>query len=495
MGSNGYDVVVVGAGNAAMCAAMAVAGPGRRVLVLEKAPASERGGNSYFTGGGYRFAYDGMDQVHPLIPDLSDWDLAHTDVGSYTEDQYYDDMLRVTEYQTDPELANFLVTRSYPAMRWMQQQGMTYALMTGRQAFKVGDVFRFWGGLTVEGAGGGPGISDRWFALAKPRGIPVSYETRARKLLQDRRGTVTGVEVETRDGREEIPAKAVVIASGGFEANPALRSQWLGPRWDQAKVRGTRHNVGDGILMALEAGAQPYGNWSGCHAVAWDLNAPTFGDRKVGDGFQKHSYPFGLIVNLHGERFVDEGADFRNYTYAKYGRDILQQPERTAFQLFDQKVMDLLRAEYRIPQITKASADTIGELADKLGIDRAGLERTVADYNAAVLDGDFNPTVKDGKSTAGIAPPKTNWAQRLDTPPYEGYAVTCGITFTFGGLKVNTRAEVLDMDDRPIRGLYAAGELVGGLFAGNYPGGAGLMSGSVFGRAAGESAVEYLARS
>ncbi|MBI1893697.1 MAG: FAD-binding protein, partial [Candidatus Rokubacteria bacterium] len=230
---------------------------------------------------------------------------------------------------------------------------------------------------------------------------------------------------------------------------------------------------------------------SGCHAVAWDLNAPEFGDRKVLDLFQKHSYPLGLIVDVKGERFVDEGANFRNYTYVKYGREILKQPQRAAFQIFDQKVVHMLRDEYRIREVTKAQADTIEELARKLEINPDGLARTVREFNAAVLPGEFDPSILDGKCTTGITPPKSNWALPLDCPPFVGFAVTCGITFTFGGLRITTEAQVLDTEDRPIPGLYAAGELVGGLFYHNYPGGSGLTAGAVFGRIAGEQAAAY----
>ena len=193
---------------------------------------------------------------------------------------------------------------------------------------------------------------------------------------------------------------------------------------------------------------------------------------------------------MHGRRFVDEGADFRNYTYARYGREILSQPGRVAFQLFDQRTEHLLRDEYRIPQATVVRADTLHELADGLGIDRGGLVRTVDEFNAAVLPGSFDPTSLDGKRTRGIDPPKSNWALPLDRPPFLGYAVTCGITFTFGGVKIDGQARVLDTSDLPIPGLYAAGELVGGLFYENYPGGAGLMAGSVFGRIAGDNAAK-----
>ena len=214
----------------------------------------------------------------------------------------------------------------------------------------------------------------------------------------------------------------------------------------------------------------------------------------IRDRFQKHSYPFAIMVNATGKRFVDEGADFRNYTYAKYGRVILEQPGQFAWQIFDQKVKHLQRDEYRIRQITKVTADTIEELAKKLdGVDAAQFVKTIAEYNAAVRrDVPFNPNVKDGRCTQGLAINKSNWANTFDQPPYEAYGVTCGITFTFGGLRINTDAEVLNTDYQPIRGLYAAGELVGGIFYFNYPGGSGLISGAVFGKIAGTSAGRAL---
>src|SRR5439155_10481185 len=326
---------------------------------------------------------------------------------------------------------------------------------------------------------------------AKKKGIDVRFEAKAHRLLTDARGAVTGVEIRTPDGgSESLAAKGVVLASGGFEANVEMRTRYLGPNWDLARVRGTPYNTGDGIRTALDSGAQAWGHWSGCHAVQWDYNEPWHGDRKVGDNFQKHSYPLGIIVNIHGERFVDEGADMRNYTYVKYGREVIKQPRRAAFQIFDQKTIDMCREEYRIREVTKAEANTIEELAKKLEIDVAGLVKTVKDFNAAVMaDVPYNPAVKDGRGTKGLALPKSNWAQTLDKPPYVGFAVTTGITFTFGGLHITTAGEVLDNEGRTIAGLYAAGELVGGLFYNNYPGGAGLMAGSVFGRIAGRSAA------
>jgi tricarballylate dehydrogenase len=287
-----------------------------------------------------------------------------------------------------------------------------------------------------------------------------------------------------------VKAKAVVLAAGGFQANAEWRTRYLGPGWDLAKVRGTRFNTGDGIRMALEASAMPTGNWSGCHAVGWERNAPDFGDLAVGDNFQKHSYPFGIMINANGERFVDEGADFRNYTYAKYGRVILSQPGQFAWQVFDKKVLHLLRDEYRIKQVTKVSANTLEELANKLeDVNHAKALETMKAYNAAVmLDVPFNPNVKDGRGTRNLSVNKSNWANTLDEPPFEAYAVTCGITFTFGGVKIDSDANVIDTEGAPIPGLFAAGEMVGGIFYFNYPGGTGLMNGAVFGRIAGTSA-------
>ena len=267
---------------------------------------------------------------------------------------------------------------------WMRTKGVRFQPIYGRQAFNVGGRFKFWGGLTVEAWGGGPGLIDALHAGAKHHGIDVWYHSRALELEHDDNG-VTGVVVR-REGRAMIiAAKAVVLAAGGFEANAEWRTRYLGPGWDLAKVRGTRFNTGDGIRMALEIGAMPYGNWSGCHAVGWDRNAPEFGDLSVGDGFQKHSYPFGIMVNGRGRRFVDEGADFRNYTYAKYGRVILEQPGQFAWQVFDRKVTHLLRDEYRIKRVTKVSADTLEALAGKLeDVDAAAFLDEIKTYNAAV---------------------------------------------------------------------------------------------------------------
>jgi tricarballylate dehydrogenase len=485
-----YDVVVAGAGNAAFCAALAAREKVQKVLVLERAGEDEAGGNSRFTAGLMRVAYAGVDDLKRVIPDLTAEEIARTDFGTYTEAQFLDDMARLTEYRCDPDLTEILAKRSLATVEWMRAKGVRFTAAWGRQAFNIGGKFKFWGGLTVEAVGGGPGLVESLTQAANKNGIDIRYSARVTGLISDDDG-VQGVRVKKAGKTVEVRAKSVVLAAGGFQANSEWRARYLGPGWELAKVRGTRFNTGDVIRMALDAGAAPAGNWSGCHAVAWERNAPEFGDLAIGDQFQKHSYPWGVYINAHGKRFVDEGADFRNYTYAKYGRVILSQPGQFAWQVFDAKVKAQLRDEYKIRQVTKHTANSLEELCAKLEDTdgKAALEELKA-YNAAVRqDIPFDPNVKDGRCTRGLAIPKSNWANTLDTPPFEAYAVTCGITFTFGGLRINTDAQVLSTDGDPIPGLFAAGELVGGIFWFNYPGGTGLTNGAVFGRIAGTSAA------
>jgi len=484
-------VIVVGGGNAALCAALSASERVKRVLVLERANEAEAGGNSRFTAGLFRIAYNGPEDLKTVIPDLTDDEIGNSDFGTYNEEQFLDDMGRITEYRCDPDLTEILVKRSLPTAQWMQKRGVRFTAAWGRQAFKVDGKFKFWGGLILEAVGGGPGLVASETELAKKAGIEIRYGARALSLLADDSG-VHGVVVRHQGKTQELKARAVVLAAGGFQANTEWRTRYLGPGWELAKVRGTRFNTGDGIRMALDIGAAPYGNWSGCHAVAWDRNAPETGDLAVGDGFQKHSYPWGVYINAEGKRFVDEGADFRNYTYAKYGRVILGQPKQFAWQVFDAKVKPQLRDEYRIRQVTKITANTLEELVSKMDdTDQKTALETLKKYNAAVrTDIPFNPNVKDGRGTEGLEVNKSNWANTLDAPPFEAYAVTCGITFSFGGLRINNDAQVISSDGECIPGLFAAGELVGGIFWFNYPGGSGLTQGAVFGRIAGASAAK-----
>jgi tricarballylate dehydrogenase len=489
------DVIVVGGGNAAFSAALAAQEQGASVLMLEAAPEDESGGNSRFTAGSVRVVYNGVDDIKALVPDLTEQEVATTDFGTYTQEQFFDDMARVTQNRADPDLVELLVTRSFDTFCWMRDKGVRFIPIYGRQAFKIDGKFKFWGGLTVEAVGGGPGLIKMLTEAATKRGIGIRYETRALSLVYD--GVrVEGVRIRHQGAESELRSKSVVLACGGFESNSEWRTRYLGPGWDLAKVRGTRFNTGDGIRMALDIGASPCGNWSGCHAVQWEMNAPEFGDLAVGDQFQKHSYPFAILVNATGKRFVDEGADFRNYTYAKYGRMVLAQPGNYAWQVFDSQTLYLLRDEYKMRGATKVRADTLEELVSRMqDVNPEGFSRTIRDYNAAVKrEVTFDPNVKDGKTTIGLAIDKTNWANTIEKPPFEAYSVGCGITFTFGGLKIDTATHVLDIEDAPIPGLYAAGELVGGLFYFNYPGSAGLMAGAVFGRTAGREAGGYALR-
>jgi len=487
-----WDTIIVGAGNAAFCAAHVAREKGASVLMLECAPKAENGGNSRYTAGAIRFAYDGVDDIRALCPDLNEAQIAKTDFGTYTTDQFFDDMFRVTRYRTDPALCERLVTSSRETMFWMRDKGVRFMPIYGRQAFEIDGRFKFWGGLTLEAWGGGPGLVETHTQIARANGVEIRYGTRALSLITDGHA-VTGVKVRHNGEVSELKTRSVVLASGGFQANAEMRTRYLGSGWEMARVRGSRFNTGEGIRMAMEVGASTYGNWSGCHAVGWDYNAPEFGDLDVGDGFQKHSYPWGIMVNATGRRFVDEGADFRNYTYAKYGRVILNQPDQFAWQVFDAKVTSLLRDEYRLKRVTKVTAPTLEELALKMeGVDQQGFLDEIKAYNVAVdTQTPFDPNVKDGRGTNGITVPKSNWANTIDEGPFEAYQVGCGITFTFGGLRIDPeRAQVLDNDLEPIPGLFAAGELVGGIFFFNYPGGTGLISGSVFGRLAGEHASD-----
>lgn len=487
-----WDVIVVGGGGAGMCAAHAARETGASVLVVERAPEDKRGGNTAFASGTFRMVHHGAADIKAVVPDLTEDEIARTDFGKYTAEDYFDDLGRITQYNIDPDLAEVLVRNSADTVRWLQARGIRFLPNYGRQAYKVDGRFKFFGGSVIYANGGGAGLMEEHFKAAEKAGIEVRYGLRGTELLYGP-GGVEGVRVMKGGVQEELRARAVVLTSGGFEANREWRTRYLGPGWEMAKVRGTRYNTGDGLRMALDVGAQPYGQWSGCHSCAWERNAGDFGSVDTRhDGF-RHSYLFGIVVNGEGKRFLDEGADFRNFTYAKYGRIILGQPGGFAWQVFDAQVKHLLRDEYNLGRATRVQADTLEELVVRMqDVDPAGFLATVRDYNAAITrEVKFDPNVKDGRRTSGLAVDKTNWATALEKPPFEAYAVGCGITFTFGGVKIDTAARVLDIEDAPLHGLFAAGELVGGIFYYNYPGASGLMSSAVFGRVAGRSAGQY----
>ncbi len=482
------DVVVIGGGNAGFCAAHAAASRGRRVMLLERAAPAEAGGNSFFTAGAIRMAHGGLSDLLDIVE--PDDRLTRTEVPPYSPEQFRADMDRTTSGSCDPFLTGALVADSAPAVRWLSELGMPFRLLYERQAYERPDgTYLFWGGLAVGSVGGGKGLMAGHREIADRLGIDVRYERCCSALVRESAG-VTGIFWERADGtRGLVEASAVVLAAGGFEADPDLRRTHLGEGWQYARVRGTPLNDGRVLRAALDAGAARAGDWSTAHAVAWDAGAPPVGDRELTNQLTRQSYPLGIVVNTLGLRFVDEGADFRNYTYARYGTDILAQPGAVAFQIFDADIRPLLRPEeYDSPGVSEHVASSIPELARACGIDAGGLSHTVAEFNAAVRrDMRFDPTIKDGRS-ARVSPPKSNWANPIETPPFYAYPVTCGITFTFGGLRADEDARVLDDSGAVIAGLYVCGEMLGGLFSGNYPGGSGLTAGLVFGRRAGSVA-------
>ncbi len=482
-----YDVIVVGAGNAALTAALAAKEAGARVLVLEKASHAERGGNSRFSGGLFRFAYGSIEDVLDLLPDTKR--NARVDVGEYSEDRFYGDLMKVTEGKANPELSRKLVEESLGTMKWMAGLGVEWdwTHLWSVEASGIGRKYN--PGSVLEAKNKGVGLVAALFKAVERAGIEVRYGTALRGLDVNRAEGMVKLSVEGEKGRQQLAAKAVVLGSGGFEANGAMRARHLGGKWENVKVRGTRHNTGEVLTMALEAGASEAGQWDGCHATPIDAFAPDVGDLRLTDRTNRLSYPFGIMVNRRGRRFMDEGEDLGAYTYAKAGGLILEQSARVAFQIFDRKTMHLLEARYETSEPVKTHS--IDELAEDLGIAPHGLLNTVREFNMSVFRGTFDPSTRDGNGTSGIIPPKSNWALPLDSPPFAAYPVTGGITFTFGGLKIDTEARVLDTGGTPMPGLYATGEITGEFFYHNYPGGSGLMRGAVFGRIAGSNSAEF----
>lgn len=486
--TNGYDVVVVGAGNAALCAAISAHESGANVLVLEKGPKEKRGGNSFFTDGAIRFAYNGLDSIKEIVA-ITEEEAEKIEMPNYSEEDYYNDLMRVTGNRSEPSLAGQLVSKSYETIAWMKDNDITFELIYDNQSFEKDGKRHFWGGLPVKTADKGVGLIKQLNERVSKLGIDVWYQSAAIRLKKEE-GQITGILINQKGQELTVNTNSVVLACGGFEANKKMRMEHLGKEWEAAIVRGTEFNTGDGLSMAIEAGAATSGQWSGCHSIGTDYNAPKVGDfTKPGDIFKKHSYPLGIMLNKDGKRFVDEGADLRNYTYAKYGREILKQPGQMAIQIFDAQVKPLLRKEYVLEEASEYKADTLEELITQLPVDQKQFLETIQQYNEAVQEGEYSPNEKDGKGTAGITPPKSNWALKIEQGPFYAYPVTCGVTFSFGGLHVNPNGEVLDENGEMIDGLFAAGEMVGGIFYDNYPGGSGLMSGAVFGKIAGATAA------
>ncbi|PKY05848.1 succinate dehydrogenase/fumarate reductase flavo protein [Aspergillus campestris IBT 28561] len=419
------------------------------------------------------------------------------------------DLRKTCMGRSDPELANALVADSNSAVKWLASEGIRFQLSFNRQAYEVDGRIKFWGGLSLKTQDGGKGLIADYRAAAKRHGVRVAWSTALSGIQTDAVDGSLIASVKTNAQENVIKAGAIVLAAGGFESNARMRSQFLGPGWDLAMVRGTPYNTGDVLELGIQQlGAQPVGNWSGCHSVAWDAAAnPNTGDRVASNEFTKSGYPLGLMINVDGRRFVDEGIDMRNFTYAKFGRAILQQPEQAAFQVWDSRTKPWLRPEeYREERVEHISADTLEELVEKCAScglqNREAFLHTLREYNEAVYahrrenpSATWDPAIKDGLSTQSsakqLALAKSNWALPLDQGPYLAIKVTCGITFTFGGLKVDARNAqmIASATGQPIPGVYCVGEMMGGLFYSNYPGGSGLTSGAVFGRRAGKAAA------
>ncbi|KUJ06689.1 FAD/NAD(P)-binding domain-containing protein [Mollisia scopiformis] len=508
------DVLVLGGGNAGFCAAISAAQSGaRNVLLIDKCPKDWAGGNSYFTAGAFRTVHHGISDVLPLVNNVSSSLSDKIDLSPYTNQDFLGDLSRITTGRYDKELGKVLVEESNETVKWLSGNGVRFQLSFNRQAYEIGGRWKFWGGMCLKTEEGGKGLIEDHQRAAKRAGVKVLYSTAAKQIFSDpKTGAFKSLLAEDKDGKTLlINAKAVVLAAGGFESNPRMRSQYLGPGWDLAYVRGTPYNTGECLEMAIrDISAKQAGQWSGCHSVAWDANAPAnTGDREISNEFTKSGYPLGITLNTQGERFFDEGSDIRNYTYAKFGRAILAQPQGLAFQIWDSHGIAWLREEeYRPEIVERVNASSIEELAQILGKSYGlaspdNFVRTVKEYNEAVYAHrqenanrslTWDPAVKDGLSTqsskAQLKVPKSNWALPLEKGPFMAVRVGCGVTFTFGGLAVDPQtAGILSSSGKKVPGVFCAGEMVGGLFYENYPGGSGLTSGAVFGRKAGREAA------
>jgi tricarballylate dehydrogenase len=476
----------VGGGNAGLVAALEAKNSRASVLLIEKAPKKARGGNSRLSWGLFNFAGEGIKDYEMLLG-KEKLPKGKFEIEVFSRDEFYNKVMRLSAGLSDKRLTELFVSKSLETVLWMKEQGVEWDLDL-KLAYKTEDRL-VWppGYAQIHSGGSGESLVEKLYEVAESRGIEVVYETAGRSLVMDANGTVCGVVAQDPDGFIQIGAGSVILACGGFQANPAWRRCYLGENWDLVKLRGTRYNTGDGIQMALQIGAQPVGHWGGCHASIISEDSPMV--EAASAGSERYSYCYGIMVNRNGERFVDEGEDLFAFTYAKFGKEILKQPGSVAFQVFDSKTTSLLRTEYQ--DALRVESGSLEELAEELDIHVEQFLTTIEAFNNAIMkdQGPFIPFKLDGRRTKGLRPDKTNWAQRIDAPPYLGYAVTCGLTMTYGGLKTNEKAQVIDTSNRPIRGLYAVGEITGGYFYHNYPGGSGLIRGAVLGRIAGAGAL------
>ena len=456
MSADLYDVAVLGGGNAALCAALAAAGRGARVLVVERAPRDFRGGNSRHTRN------------------LRCMHAAPTDVltDAYTEDEFMADVLRVTGGVTNEALARLMIRGSADAPRRMRGFGVRFQPSL-RGTLHLGRTNAFF-------LGGGKALMNSAYAAAGRLGVRVAYDAEVIGL-SIRDGRFESATVRMPAGDVEVRARSVVLAAGGFEAN----LEWLAEIWGEAAknfiIRGTPYNTGTVLRLMLDAGAEPVGDPAQCHAVAIDARAPKFDGGIV---TRLDSVPLGIVVNRFGDRFYDEGEDYWPRRYAIWGRLVAQQPEQIAYSIVDSKAFGRFMPSVFPPIV----AGSVRELAAAIEVPAGTLASTIERFNAAVRPGTFDHQALDDCRTEGLVPNKTHWAQRLDTPPFHAYPLRPGITFTYLGVKVDERARVV-MKGGVAENIFAAGEIMAGNILGRgYVAGVGMTIGTVFGEIAGRAA-------
>jgi tricarballylate dehydrogenase len=479
------SVVVVGGGSAAFEAAVAAKQAGApSVIILEKAPEPEFGGNARFSHTGFRFVYSGADEIRRFLPDMDEASFRNLQLPGYRPEHFTADLMRVTRGRINKDLAEVLVNESNEAIHWMRELGIQWepagsVEIDGKRYFEPGIVIHPTGGV-----GGGVSQLNQWRAIASRMGIEIYFDSRVRELLGNDRH-IEGVRVSDASEEYELRAGALILCAGGFQANPEMRARYLGANADLMKVRGSRHDTGEVLQMALALGCKASGHWQGAHATPIDA---TFPDVELSNKANRYGYTFGITVNSLGQRFFDEGEAHHSYTYAKTGWAVLGEPGGVAYQIYDRKGVALCDRSY-YEFATPVEAPTIADLATRIGIDPMILRHTVDEFNRAVRDEiPFDATRADGRCTEGITLRKSNWALRIDEPPFYAYPVTGGITFTFGGLEVNRQAQVLNTGGQPIRGLFASGDILG-LFFHNYPSCTGQTRNVVFSRLSGRHAA------
>ena len=483
------DVIVIGGGSAAFEAAVAAREQGaKKVVMLEKAPEPEYGGNARFSGTGFRFWHRGADEIREFLPGLDEEFFKSLEIPPYTEEQFAADLTRMTLGRMDAGLASILIEQSNAAVHWMHDAGIRWELV--KEHARLGNRRYFERGIAIHVAGGGAGQLTQWRQIAAENGVALHFSS-AVSAIHGNMHRVEGVRVCAPHGDYDLFARAVIACAGGFQANAEMRARYLGQNADFVKVRGSKHDTGEVLNCLLALGAASAGQWQGAHMSPVDAKAPDFETAQHADGRgntqSRYDYPFGISVNALGQRFFDEGEAQHSFTYAKTGRSILGQPGAVAWQIYDQTGIKQHRYPYHAATFEEAAS--IPELAQKIGLAPELLIHTIEEFNAACSDDvAFDPTRPDGKRTRGLAIPKSNWSNPIEKPPYRAYPVTCGITFTFGGVRINGKAQVLNSLHEPIRGLYASGDILG-LFFHNYPAFTGQTRNAVFSRLAGMHAA------